>query len=406
MAIDRSATNGRPTAAVVSTGCISNLLDGAGYERILTEAGYQMESDISRADLVLLNTCAFNSAKEEEALSVINDYKKRMRPGGRLTICGCLPDISRQKLQAAHDGLFFGPRDPSKLLELLPEKPNLPVVQTGPIPYDQYSALKKTIYQTRRLLDSVPILWRVPLIRRLMTPLFLYSKDVCCIRVATGCLGACTYCAIRFAKGRCVSRPFNGILDDVRRSVEQGFKKILLVGDEITAYGHDLTKGLNILDVIETIVDDPQVDTLYLESFEPSFMIAHFDRLYPSLERGKTPVFCSSVQSGSNRILDAMRRRYRAEDYLRYMLYLKRNLPWIYLRNEFIVGFPGETEEDFATSLQLVRDLNADFTDAYEYDDRPNTAASRMPNKVPAEKAYEWTAVELRIGSGPIDYPL
>ncbi|MCP4565993.1 MAG: radical SAM protein [FCB group bacterium] len=373
------------TACIFSTGCLSNLLEGTQLEQVLEKSGYSLTTQSKTADLIILNTCAFNQAKEDEAVKLIEKTATGLRNGGRIVVCGCLPKINRDRLRSIHGGITFGPRDmddlPRFLADLLPVNNSVP----GPISYTQYSSLKKTIFHTKRLVDTLPGLNRLPLIRRLTTPLFNYSADVCCIKIATGCTGLCTYCAIKFAKGRCVSRPLMEIEDNKRLAIEQGYSKFILVGDEITAYGSDLSANTDIIDVISLFLEDDRVETLYLESFEPGFMITHRIQVMDILDRGKTPVFCSSVQSGSDRILKLMGRRYEATDYLNGMIEIKRQFPLVYLRNEMIVGFPDETDDDYQKSLHLVDNLRADFINVYEYEDRPHTKASRMPDKIPAE---------------------
>lgn len=371
------------TACIISTGCLSNLIDGSQLEDILRDSGYQLTSDASSVDLTIINTCAFNQAKEDEAVRLIEKSMARLRNGGRIVVCGCLPKINRDRLARVHKGITFGPQDMEKLPDFLKELSPIKKIDPGPISYTQYSKIKKSIYKTKRLVDSIPGFSRLPIIKRLLAPMFNYSPDICCIRVASGCTGICSYCAIRFAKGKCNSRPLSEIDDDKNRAIAGGYSKFVLVGDEITAYGSDLAASTNIFDVISLFLEDSRVDTIYLESFEPSFMIAYFDQVIKMLSYRKTPVFCSSVQSGSNRILQSMRRRYSAEDYFDCMMAIKRNFPEIYLRNELIVGFPGETEDDFQKSVQLTVGLRIDFVDVYKYEDRPNTSASRMQHKIP-----------------------
>jgi MiaB/RimO family radical SAM methylthiotransferase len=232
------------------------------------------------------------------------------------------------------------------------------------------------------LVEALPFFKALPLVRRLLSPLFIYSKEVFCLKVETGCQGNCAYCAIRFAKGRTKSKPVEEIISEFRRAMKSGYTKFVLVGDEITSYGSDLSGQVDILDLIDMLLENENLITLFLESFEPSFMISNFERLLGPLTTGKIPVFCSSVQSGSDRILNLMNRGYCVEDFVSCMEEIKRRFPWIYLRSEVIVGFPGETESEFQDTLRLVSRLNLDFLDAYEYEDRPRTPASKMPQKL------------------------
>jgi tRNA A37 methylthiotransferase MiaB len=376
--------NRKPTAYIRSTGCISNLLEGTAYERVLEESGYRLVNDIKRAELIILNTCAFSQFKEEEAVRLIERTKRERKNGARMVVCGCLPEINPERLAAIHDEVTFGPRDPTALLEILNGGLILTPPDSAPISYYEYSPLKKAIFQAKRLVEALPLLKALPLVRRLLSPLFIYSGEVFCLKVETGCQGNCTYCAIRFAKGRTKSKPIEEITSEFKTAMSNGYSRFVLVGDEITSYGSDLSGQLDILDLIDMLLENENLTTLFLESFEPSFMISNFERLLKPLSSGKIPVFCSSVQSGSNRILNLMNRGYCVEDFVSCMEEIRRRFPWIYLRSEVIVGFPGETERKFQDTLRLVSRLNLDFLDAYEYQDRPRTPASRMPQKLEA----------------------
>lgn len=372
----------RRTACITSTGCISNLLDGTTYEQLLGRAGYEMVTDLERADLILINSCAFNLLKEEESVGILRQAQQHGRPGARIVVCGCMPGINRERLNQLHSGVTFGPRDPSALLEMLQIPATEPLADDGPISFYQYAPLKRLIYRAKNVVEDVPGLRDLGLVRRLLSPLFIYRRGLFCLRIENGCAGTCSYCAIRFAKGRTRSRPMAAIQAEWQRALAEGHQEFVLVGDEITSYGSDLGDGLTVLDVMEPMLRSDRVRRLYLESFEPSFMIARFEELATALATGKIPVFCSSAQSGSDRVLAKMRRLYQVEEYRRCMKEIRRRFPWIYLRSEIIVGFPGETAEDLDATLRLIQDLNLDFVDVYVYEDRPNTLASRMPGKI------------------------
>lgn len=371
-------------AAVISLGCISNLMDGNLYEQVVSAAGYQLVPNIKRADLIVINTCAFNQQKEDISVAFIKEVHEKKRKHSRVVICGCLPKIHREAITELYPDVAFGPRDRTALPDFLkiPEQ-RWEFHEHGPVPFSQFAKRKKYILYAKRALEAVTLLQSFAFLKRQLSTLFLYDRDVYCLKVVSGCLGTCSYCAIRFAKGRPVSTPLAEVESEIDEAVRSGYKKIVLVGDEITAYGADLPGDLTILDVIDGIQERKEIETLYLESFEPSFMIEHFPRISIMLEKGKIPVFCSSAQSGSNRILDLMNRRYSAEEYSDCIGEIKEQFPEISFRSEIIVGFPGETEDDYQASLDMVRKLRPDFIKIFEYEDRPNTVASRMNKKVP-----------------------
>lgn len=375
----------QPLICIKSLGCISNLLDGTGFERLAGEAGYALTDNFSKADVILINTCAFNQIKEDEAVRVITLAGKTKRRGAQLIVCGCLPRINRERLLAIHDGIAFSPTDPSSLLAALRVSASRQLQFGGPLSYYQYSPLKKTIYQVKRMVDALPLVGGLNLYRRLFAPFFVYARDVYCLKVVSGCYGTCAYCAIRFAKGRAKSKPLPDIQHEFAAALAQGYRRFVLVGDEITAYGRDAENGSTILNIIDLLNREPQVSSVFLESFEPGFMIAHFPDILQMFSYSKIPVFCSSVQSGSNRILSLMNRNYRAEDYASCLDEIKASFPNVALRTEVMVGFPGETEEDFSATMMLIKRLNLDFVRAHMYEDRPNTPASKMPGKIPQD---------------------
>lgn len=372
-----------PSAFIKSLGCISNLIEGSSYEELLLHAGYNLVKNVNKADLILINTCAFNQLKENEAIKFIEYAKLKKNNNARIIICGCLPKINKERLRKIHTGLVFGPKNPSELTEFLKISNYNLLNKSGIISYSQYSILKKAIYHVKKVINVITGLDKLPLVKRIFSTFFIYSKDVFCLKVVTGCSGKCSYCAIRFAKGGVVSKPKDDIINEFFEALDNGYKKFILVGDEITAYGNDFKNGINIFDIINTIIKNEKVETLYLESFEPSFMISHFDDVEKILASRKIPVFCSSVQSGSNHILELMKRNYLADDFIRCMQNIRTKFPSVYLRNEIIVGFPGENEDDFNASLELIKIINIDFVHVYEYEDRPNTLATRMPDKIP-----------------------
>jgi tRNA A37 methylthiotransferase MiaB len=372
----------QPKALIKSLGCISNLADGSGFENYLSQANYALTDNLREADLVVINTCAFNQHKEDEAVAFIDRVRRVTNSDTLVAVCGCLPDINRARLEGRFPDLVFGPKEPEKLFSALGLDTHDVWLGDGPISYSQYSPLKKSIFHSKRLLRNLPWIGDSQLAKRLLGPFFIYSSGVYCIRTVIGCAGHCSYCAIRFAKGRAQSRPLDDVLNSVNRAIESGYTEFVLVGDEITAYGHN-QENLDIFDIIGRLLEIEGVETLYLESFEPSFMIARFAELLTVLDSGKIPVFCSSVQSGSDPVLGRMKRLYSASHYGECMQKIRRRHPEILLRSEFIAGFPGESTEDHRASAQLLKELKLDFVDAYEYEDRPNTLASRMPDKIP-----------------------
>jgi MiaB/RimO family radical SAM methylthiotransferase len=196
-----------------------------------------------------------------------------------------------------------------------------------------------------------------------------------------GCLGNCSYCAIKTAKGKLSSVPIEKVLETFKKGLADGHKRFILTADDTGAYGQDL--GTDLPTLIGKVLEIEGDYKLNIYHLEPNWFIKYFDYLKKVFNTSKIDVIFSPIQSGSDRILKAMRRPYKVKDYIRCIRELRNELPELKIWNQFIVGFPGETEEDFKGSLNVLDQVSFNIVQAFEYSDRPGTAASKMDNHVP-----------------------
>lgn len=218
------------------------------------------------------------------------------------------------------------------------------------------------------------------------------------VRVATGCLGGCSYCAIRFVWGALKSRSTEDILEDVESAVRDGADEIDLEAQDLGAYGMDI--GTNIVNLLSGLFKVAGNCQLALNDFNPQWLI----KFYPELKsifadnQNKISYMNIPIQSASIRILKLMHRPYRIEELRNVLIDLKKAAPLLWIVSDIMVGFPGETEEDFRETKEFVKymkDLNILNYWFTRYSDRPNTVASRMDNKI-GERTIEQRVSELR----------
>lgn len=293
------------------------------------------------ASLSVVNTCGFNASRSEQALRAIRVIRKRA-PTRPIVVCGCLTRIERDRVREALSDTpayrMVGPAEHDEFDRILPH---------ASTPFDQIPAnLYKDRYSSK-------------------DPRFGLFQ----VLVSTGCTGKCTYCVIRKAKGSVTSRPIADIVREVQRGREDGHRDIFLIGDDISSYGEDL--DTDVSDLLSALVESTEDTLMSAEAFEPTRFIRHLDRLLPIFATGRFSWIVFPVQSGSDRILQDMGRRYTVAEIERTVQELRRSAPSMILSTDFIYGFAGETEEEFEASLNLASLF--DYSNFNDYEPRPGT---------------------------------
>ena len=216
------------------------------------------------------------------------------------------------------------------------------------------------------------------------------------IRIARGCAEECTYCAIRFATGLLRSKSPQDILTEFDAGLKQGYKRFELVADDIGPYGQDI--GTDCVELLKCLFDRPQDFQLVLTDVNPRYMIRYKSRIIDLLRanRDRVQLLRVPIQSGSDRILELMRRKYTSAEVVDCLGCLRQAAAAIPLDTHVLIGFPGETDQDFQQTLDLLKAVRFDSIQVYRYADRPKTLASTMPDKVPEKTIDQRTRTLLR----------
>ncbi|HYK82942.1 MAG TPA: tRNA (N6-isopentenyl adenosine(37)-C2)-methylthiotransferase MiaB [Gemmatimonadales bacterium] len=341
-------------------GCQMNVADSELMLGVLSREGYARTPDPSEADVLLVNTCAVREHAEQRVLSRLGELKRHKRPGSVLGVVGCMA----QRL---------GPR----LLERVPQVD----LVIGP---DGYRGLPELIARARGGLRATELEFRswehyedVPAVRDAGASAF--------VTVQRGCDYRCTFCIVPLTRGAERSRP----LEDVRREVASlaahGTTEVTLLGQTVNSY-HDGTH--DFADLLRAVGGVPGIRRVRFTSPYPT---AFTPRTLAAM--AETPTVCEHVhvpaQSGSSRVLRRMRRRYDRAGYLAVVAALRQAVPGIALTTDLIVGFPGETEMDFAATLSLVTEVGYDDAYTFKYSPRDGTPATRLKDAVPDAVAGE-----------------
>ncbi len=366
-----------------SNGCIDNLLDGKSFRHYFQENGWEIVQDPAQADLIIANTCAFDKQHEDISITDIEELKRYKN--AQLVVTGCLPKINSERMKEVFDGIAFGPKERDKIKEIVGTDKDIAWKDQHIIDDQDISQLphRKIVHQVTKLKKIAGKYTNLNILPNFEIGDLTGDQNTYFLVLGEGCLGNCSYCAIKRAKGKLTSKPIEDVLADFKQGLAAGHKRFILTADDTGAYGQDLGTDLpTLLKKLLAVDGDYKINIYHLE---PNWLIEYFAFFKKVFKSSKIDVIFSPIQSGSNRILKAMRRPYTVEDYVRCIKELRREMPALKIWNQFIVGFPGETEEDFEESLKVLDEVSFNIVQAFAYSDRPGTTASNMIDHVPDE---------------------
>ena len=355
---------GRPLTANITTfGCQMNARDSEKLSGILREAGY-VETESEDADFVIYNTCTVRenaNLRVYGRLGVLHGYKKK-NPHMKIALCGCMMQEATvvEKLQKSYRfvDLIFGTHNIFKFAELL----------------------AMTLESDRMIIDiwkdTDQIVEDLPNERK-----YAFKSGV---NIMFGCNNFCSYCIVPYVRGRERSREAKDIVREIEALVKDGVVEVMLLGQNVNSYGKNLEQPMTFAELLKEI---DQIDGLERIRFMTSHPKDLSDDLIEVMANSKKicPHLHLPLQSGSSRILKAMNRRYDKEKYLALAKKIRERMPDIALTTDIIVGFPGETEEDFQETLDVVRQVRYDSAFTFIYSKRTGTPAAVMEDQIPED---------------------
>ena len=354
-----------PKAYVETYGCQQNEADSEKLRGYLTQSGYAICQEAEGADVVVMNTCSIREHAEQRVFGNLGalTHTKRRHPAQKIFLCGCMAGEEKVSARVKEsypyvDGVFS-----THHLWQFPE-----------ILYNVLTKKKRQFYVAD---EAGSIAEGIPQVRD--------SKLKAWVSIMYGCNNFCTYCIVPYVRGRERSRRPEAILEECRQLAERGCKEITLLGQNVNSYGKDLDCGMDFADLLAQIAQLPG-------DFLIRFMTSHprdastklFDTMakYPKIAKQLHLPF----QSGSSRVLKAMNRHYDRETYLSKVRYAKSVMPDLVLTSDVIVGFPGETEEEFEETISLIEEVRYDSLFTFIFSPRTGTPAAKMEDPTPKEE--------------------
>jgi tRNA-2-methylthio-N6-dimethylallyladenosine synthase len=344
------------TFKIKSFGCQMNVYDGDRMAELLSQQGLTVTEDTEAADLVVLNTCHIREKAADKAYSDVGRLRREDGSRPLVALAGCVAQAegAEAKRRSPMIDIVVGPQAYHRLPEMVAQ------VARGARPVDtDMPAISK--------FDALPP-------RRQATPSSFLT-------IQEGCDKFCTYCVVPYTRGAEISRPWQDIVTEARELVDGGARELVLLGQNVNAWAYD---GRDFADLIRELATIDGLHRIRYTTSHPADMNealiaahAEVDKLMPYLHL--------PVQSGSNRILKAMNRSHTVESYLATLERMRAVRPGIALSGDFIVGFPGETEQDFADTLRLVDAVGYASAYSFKYSPRPGTPAATMEDQIPRE---------------------
>jgi threonylcarbamoyladenosine tRNA methylthiotransferase MtaB len=359
--------------SIATLGCKTNQYESAAIAERLETAGYEVVSFDEGAELVIVNTCTVTAATDSQSRNLIR-RARRLNPAARVVVTGCYAQVAPEKLiNLPGVALVIGNAEKKEFLELLGDIADIPRIKVGDM---------------RAARDAVALpLSRFP------------DRSRAFVQIQNGCNAFCSYCIIPYARGRSRSLPPAQVVSQVRELVATGYPEIVLTGIHIGGYGADLTPATSLQELVVLLEEQTDIRRLRIGSVEPTEITT---TLVDRVARSKIvcPHFHIPLQSGSDTVLERMNRSYNTAFFRRVVEGIHDRIPTAAIGLDVIVGFPGETEEEFDETFRFIEQLPVTHLHVFPFSRRPGTPAATYPDQVSGSVAKERAAKLRALGDG------
>ena len=368
----------KPKLYIKTFGCQMNVNDSEYIIGQLEKLGYSNTEDMSKADLILLNTCCVRAKVEQKIFSLIGKIKKikESNPEVILGICGCMAQKEKENIfeRAPHVDFIFNPSQVDNLEKIINN-----VINCG---NKNYIFCDNT---NEFSLNHVPV-------KR-------GSKISAWIQIMRGCNNYCSYCVVPYTRGPEQSRGAAEILSEATDLAQNKYKEIFLLGQNVNSYGNDLSQPVTFSKLLELLNNIKGIERIRFTTSHPKDLSFDLIKTIKSSDKVCNHIHLP-VQSGSNKILKMMNRKYDIDCYKNIIKEIRNNIDDIAITTDVMVGFPGETKEDFMDTLNVFKEIEFDEAYTFIYSNRENAVASLLPDQVPLQVKKErlWKLIDLQKG--------
>lgn len=344
------------TVAFHTLGCKVNQYETEAMEELFKDRGYDLVDSREKSDIYIINTCTVTNMSASKSRQFIRRAKRR-NENGIIAVVGCYSQVSPEEIEAISVvDIIIGTKDRGQIVDIC----------------ENFAENKNRVNVVEDIMDNKEF--------EDLHIMDLDSKTRAYIKVQDGCNQFCSYCIIPYARGPIRSRPLEDIIDETNRLAESGFKEIILTGIHITSYGKDLD-NIDLGTIIEEVAKIKGIERIRLSSMEPTFIDERFMKKVV-----KTGKLCNhfhlSLQSGSDSVLQRMNRKYSSEEYSKVVDTIRKYMPDAGITTDIIVGFPGETDEEFQETCDFVGKIGFSGIHVFKYSPREGTPASEFEDQI------------------------
>lgn len=363
MNINKDAQQAGMRYYTITYGCQMNFRDTETIEGFLEEAGYELANTPEEADIIVVNTCSVRHSAENKVYGKLGELKKlkAKKPNLIIAVSGCMSQLkeNQERLKRLRVDLVFGTHNIHEFPQLL--------------------------FKAKKAGGTVVDVWRENGPVQEGLPHRFPGGVSAFVNVMYGCNNFCSYCIVPYTRGRERSREPEAILEEVKRLVDLGVKEVTLLGQNVNSYGKGLDRAIDFADLLARVNDVEGIERIRFTTSHPKDMSERLIEAVANLGKVCEHVH-APMQAGSNRVLKAMNRHYTREDYLKLAQRIRERIPGVALTSDLIVGFPGETDEDFADTLDMVRKVRFDAAFTFIYSPRSGTRAAELPGHLSWEE--------------------
>ncbi len=343
--------------AFCSLGCKVNQYETNAMAQKFIEHGYSVVDFEEPADIYIVNTCTVTSIADKKSRQMLRRAKEH-NENSIVVACGCYAQVAAKEIEKIEDvNLVIGNNEKNDIIEII----------------EKYRADNKV----NEIVSDV--MYKEEYVE--FGPTTYTEKTRAVIKVQDGCDRFCSYCLIPFARGHIRSRSIDNVIEEVKKVVDDGFKEVVITGIHVASYGRDFKDGTTLIDLLEKINEVEGLQRIRLSSIEPIIMTDDFIERLSKLDK-ICDHFHLSLQSGCTETLKRMNRRYTAEEFFEATNRLRAKFPNAALTTDIIVGFPGETVEEFNETYEFLKKIKFYHMHVFKYSPRKGTKAAVMPNQV------------------------
>lgn len=352
----------KKTVAIYTLGCKTNQYESNAIIQRFLENGYELVDFEDKADVYIVNTCTVTNMSDRKSRQILRRAKQK-NPSSILIVIGCYVQVAKETLEEMDEiDILLGNNEKKDILKYLEkfEKERQEKI-TDVMHQKEYVEFGSTTFT---------------------------EKTRAVVKIQDGCDRFCSYCIIPFARGRVRSRKIEEVKEEITKISKLGIKEVVLTGIHIGSYGKDFEEDIGLIDLLEEINKIEGIERIRLGSLEPKLITEEFVNRLKKLDK-ICHHFHLSLQSGCTETLKRMNRRYTAEEFRECARLLRENFKDVMFTADVIVGFPGETEEEFETTYNFLKEIKFYKIHVFKYSRRNGTKAATMPNQVPSELQEE-----------------